>query len=132
MVETAGTYLRGRDEAVWLDQLEAEFDNVRAALAFCMTDPGGAEPGLRLATGLRWFCYLRGHGGEVLKTLNALLERPDARGPTRIRARALIASCTLSDRFGDDSAVPSRAGEAMTIAQGVADAALAADALVQL
>ena len=81
LVETAGAHLRGPDEAVWLDRLEAEFDNIRAALAFSVADPGGAEPGLRLAAGLRWFCNMRGHGGEVLEALNVLLERPDAHRP---------------------------------------------------
>ena len=64
-------HLRGRDEAVWLDRLELEFDNIRAALAFSVADPDGAEPGLRLAAGLRWFCNMRGHAGEVLEALNA-------------------------------------------------------------
>ena len=69
-------HLRGPDEAVWLDRLEVEFDNIRAALAFSIADPGSAEPGLRLAAGLRWFCGIRGHAGEVLEALTVLLERP--------------------------------------------------------
>ncbi len=93
LVETGAVQLRGPDEAVWLGRLEAEFDNIRAALAFSLADPGTADPGLRLAAGLRWFCYMRGHAGEVLKALNVLLERPDACGPAR--ARALNASCHL-------------------------------------
>ena len=132
LVETAGLYLRGPDEAVWLDRLEVEFDNIRAALAFSLADPAGAEPGLRLAAGLRWFCNMRGHGVEVLEALNALLERPDARRPTRARALALNASCHLRDRFGDDSAVPALAGEAITIARGLADDAITAGALSEL
>src|SRR5215813_2013453 len=91
LAETAERHLCGRDEAVWLDRLEVEFDNVRAALAFSLADPGSAEPGLRLAAGLRWFCNMRGHGGEVFEALNVLLQRPDARMPTRSRARALTA-----------------------------------------
>jgi hypothetical protein len=132
LVETAGLHLRGRDEAVWLDRLEVEFDNIRAALAFSVADPGSAEPGLRLAAGLHWFCNMRGHGGEVLEALTVLLERPDARMPTRARARALTASCHLLDHFGDDSSIPSLAGEAIRIARGLADDAVAADALAQL
>jgi hypothetical protein len=69
LVETASAHLRGRDEATWLDRLEVEFDNIRAALAFSAADPHSAEPGLQLAAGLRWFCNMRGHGGEVLENL---------------------------------------------------------------
>jgi predicted ATPase/class 3 adenylate cyclase len=132
LVETADAHLRAPDEAVWLDRLEAEFDNIRAALAFSVADPASAEPGLRMAAGLHRFCTMRGHGGEVLEALNVLLERPDARMPTRARARALTVACHLLDYFGDDPAPPSMAGEALRIARGLADDALAADALAQL
>jgi predicted ATPase/class 3 adenylate cyclase len=132
LVETAGLHLRGRDEAVWLDRLEAEFDNIRAALAFSIADPDRAEPGLRLAAGLRWFCNMRGRAGEALAALNVLLERPDARMPTRSRALALTVTCHLLNHFGDDSTIPSLAGEALRIARGLADAAVTADALSQL
>ena len=130
LVETAGPRLRGPDEAAWLGRLEAEFANIRAALAYSVADPDSAEPGLRLAAGLRWFCNMRGHAGEVLQALNVLLERPDARIP--IRARALTVSCHLLNHFGDDSAIPSLAGEAIAIARGLADDSVTADAMSQL
>jgi predicted ATPase/class 3 adenylate cyclase/DNA-binding CsgD family transcriptional regulator len=131
LVETAGQHLRGPDEAVWLDRLEVEFDNIRAALAFSLADLGSAEPGLRLAAGLRWFCQLRGRTGEVLEALESLLDRPDAGLPTRARALALTARCHLLNHFADDSAIPVLAGEAIKIARDLADAAVTADALSQ-
>jgi DNA-binding CsgD family transcriptional regulator/tetratricopeptide (TPR) repeat protein len=130
--KSADRHLRGPDAAIWLDRLDAEFDNIRAALAFSIADPGHAEPGLRLAAALRWFCNMRGHGGEVLEALKVLLERPDAREPTRARSWALIVSCNLHDQFGGDSPVPAMAGEALSIARSLADDAAAADALAQL
>jgi predicted ATPase/DNA-binding CsgD family transcriptional regulator len=132
LVEMAGLHLRGPDEAVWLDRLEVEFDNIRAALAFSLADPHSAEPGLRLAAGLRWFCIMRGHSGEVLEALDVLSKRADALMPTLTRARALTASCHLLNHFGDDSAIPTLAGEAIMIARNLGDAAVTADALSQL
>ena len=132
LVETAGLHLRGPDETLWLDRLEVEFDNIRAALAFSLADPHSAEPGLRLAAGLRWFCIMRGHSGEVLEALDVLSERADARMPTLTRARALNASCHLLNHFGDDSMIPALAGEALKIARSLADAAVTADALSHL
>jgi predicted ATPase/class 3 adenylate cyclase/DNA-binding CsgD family transcriptional regulator len=132
LVETAATHLRGPDEAAWLDRLEAEFDNIRAALAFCVADPGSAEPGLRLAAGLRTFVFSRGHSGEVIEALDALLSRPDARQPSRYLARALITNCKLLTHFNRSPDIPSMAEEAITIARGLADDALAADALAAL
>ena len=132
LVETAAAGLRGPDEHRWLDRIEAEFDNIRAALAFSIADPVSAEPGLRLATGLKWFCYMRGHSGEIIEALSVLLERPDARQPTRERARALAAKCHLLNNFGRDPAIPSMAEEAITIARGIADDFVAGDALCAL
>jgi predicted ATPase/class 3 adenylate cyclase/DNA-binding NarL/FixJ family response regulator len=132
LVETAAARLRGPDEERGLDTIEAEFDNIRAALAFSIADPGGAEPGLRLATGLKWFCYMRGHSGEVIEALSVLLERPDARQPTRERARALTAKCHLLNNFGLSPAIPSMAEEAITIGRGLADDFLVGDAICAL
>jgi len=132
LVETAAARLRGPDERRGLDTIEAEFDNIRAALAFSIADPGSAEPGLRLAAGLKSFCYMRGHSGEIIEALSVLLERPDASQPTRDRARALTATCHLLNNFGRSPAIPSMAEEAITIARGLADDYLAGDALSAL
>ena len=132
LVETAATRLRGPDEDRWLDRIEAEFDNIRAALAFSIADPDSAEPGLRLAAGLKWFCYMRGRSGEIIEALSDLLGRPDARRPTRDRARALAAKCHLLNNFGRTPAIPSMAEEAIAIARALADDFVAGEALSAL
>jgi predicted ATPase/class 3 adenylate cyclase/DNA-binding CsgD family transcriptional regulator len=132
LVETAAARLRGPDEVRWLDTIEAEFDNIRAALALSIADPDSAEPGLRLAAGLKWFCYMRGHSAEIIEALSVLLRRPDARQPTRYRARGLAASCHLLNNFNRDPSVPAMAQEAITIARGLGDDFVACDALCAL
>ncbi len=132
LVETAAVRLRGPDEPRWLDKIEADFDNVRAALAFSIADPGSAEPGLRLAAGLRTFVFSRGHSGEVIEALGALLGRPDARSPTRYLAHALVTQCKLRTHFDRSPDIASMAEQAITIASGLADDGLAADALTAL
>jgi predicted ATPase/class 3 adenylate cyclase/DNA-binding CsgD family transcriptional regulator len=129
VVESAARALPGQDEARWLDRVEVEFDNIRAALAFSIADPDNAEPGLRLAAGLRSFAYMRGHSGEVIEALGALIGRPDSRQPARYLARALAANCHLLNYFGSNPGIPAMAAEAITIARGLADNDLAADAL---
>ncbi|HSZ39198.1 MAG TPA: LuxR C-terminal-related transcriptional regulator [Trebonia sp.] len=129
LVETAAPETPGPDEARWLDRIEVEFDNVRAALAFSIADPESAEPGLRLAAGLRSFAYMRGHSGEVLEALGALIGRPDSRQSARCLARALAADCHLLNYFGGNPDIPSMAAEAITIARSLADDDLSADAL---
>jgi predicted ATPase/class 3 adenylate cyclase/DNA-binding CsgD family transcriptional regulator len=132
LVEAAAGWLRGPDEHRWLDRIEADFDNIRAALAFSITDPDGAEPGLRLAAGLKWFCLMRGHSGEIIEALGDLLGRPDARRPTRDRARALVTQAHLLNNFGRSPAIPSMAQEAITIARALGDDYVAGDALCVL
>jgi predicted ATPase/class 3 adenylate cyclase/DNA-binding CsgD family transcriptional regulator len=129
LVEAAAPELPGPDEARWLDRIEAEFDNIRAALAFSVADPDSAEPGLRLAAGLRPFAYMRGHSAEVIEALGALIKRRDSAEPARYLARALAANCHLLNYFGGNPDIPSMAAEAITIARNLADDDLAADAL---
>jgi predicted ATPase/class 3 adenylate cyclase/DNA-binding CsgD family transcriptional regulator len=132
LVETAAEHVRGPDEHRWFDRIEDEFDNVRAALAFSIADPGSAEPGLRLASGLRAFVFSRGHSGEVMEALGALLAHRDARQPTSYLGYALVTNCKLLTHFNRSPDIPSMAEEAITIARGLADDDLAADALTAL
>jgi predicted ATPase/class 3 adenylate cyclase/DNA-binding CsgD family transcriptional regulator len=132
LVETAAARLRSPDEVRWLDSIEAEFDNIRAALAFSIADPDSAERGLRLAAGLRSFVFSRGHSGEVIEALGALLGGPDARQPTRSLALALVTNCKLLTHFDRSPDIPAMAEEAITIARSLADDDLVADALAAL
>ena len=64
LAEAAEPQLRGRDHGARLARLQAEHDNLRAALSWTVeaTEPG--EPGGRLAAALQWFWCLRGHFSE--------------------------------------------------------------------
>jgi predicted ATPase/DNA-binding CsgD family transcriptional regulator len=63
LVESAAPLLHGPDQIVWLDRLDEEHANLRAALSRCL-DTRDAEAGLRLAATLHWFWFVRGHLGE--------------------------------------------------------------------
>jgi len=77
LAEAAAPQLIGPDQGAWLDRLDAELGNLRAALAFsqAQADP---EPGLRLAASLRVFWLARGHGPEAADAFQALLDLPAA------------------------------------------------------
>jgi non-specific serine/threonine protein kinase len=59
LAERAAPAWWGPAPDVWLDRLDAEYDNLRAALAWSVARPD-AELGYRLAIALHWFWRLRG------------------------------------------------------------------------
>ena len=72
----------------WLDRLEMERDNLRAAIQRA-ADDGRIELALDMAAALWRFWQQRGHLVEGRETLRGLLDRPEAAGRTGARARAL-------------------------------------------
>jgi predicted ATPase len=63
LAEAAVPQLRGPEQAGWLDRLEAEHDNLRAAFEWHLRS-GGIEEALRLGAALHWLWDRRGYLGE--------------------------------------------------------------------
>ena len=72
LAEEAEPNLRGRSPREWLDRLEREHDNLRAALDR-LEASGESELALRLAGALWRFWYLRGHLAEGRRRLESAL-----------------------------------------------------------
>jgi predicted ATPase/DNA-binding CsgD family transcriptional regulator len=130
LAEEADPQLRGADQGAWLDRLEAELGNVRAAIAFSLTQADPA-PGLLLAASLRVYWRARGHAVEGADALRALLDTPTAQAATLPRARALAAAAHLLRQTGGYAIVEDYCQEALGIAHAVGDDYLVADLLRQ-
>jgi predicted ATPase/class 3 adenylate cyclase/Tfp pilus assembly protein PilF len=78
LAETADPQLRGPHQLEWLECLETEHDNLRAALRRAR-EQGDAEQSLRLAGALAWFWRLRGYLSEGSAWLEGALTL--AKGP---------------------------------------------------
>src|SRR5918993_70569 len=100
LAEEAEPMLWGAEDAAWLDRLEPEHDNVRAALAWAI-ERGEAELGLRLAGALRPFWYARGHFDEGKRWLEAVLAKGREGTPVAARTKALEGLSWLADAQGD-------------------------------
>ena len=88
LAETAEPQLRLADQALWMDRLESEHDNLRAALAWLLVhDPWS---GLRLGTAIGHFWHVHGHHSEGRSWLAKLLAAADAADDNRVlRAKTL-------------------------------------------
>jgi len=90
LVEEAEPQLAGHEQAVWLERLEQELDNLREALSWLL-EQGGEEPStelaLRLAGALRRFWEYRGHVSEGLTFLErALAGSKGVAAPAQVKA----------------------------------------------
>jgi predicted ATPase/class 3 adenylate cyclase len=102
----------------WLDVLEREQDNVRAALERFEAS-GESEQAARLAGAVwRFWCQSNRHSEGEQRLGTALSNYPDR---TAVRARALLGAADMAGNAGDLEAVRSRAGEARSIFQEVGD-----------
>jgi non-specific serine/threonine protein kinase len=81
----------------WLDRLERDHDNLRAALAWAARHDPEAE--LRLAGALGWFWHLHSHFSEGRQRLRRVFDGGGSR--TRERARSLWAASSLALLQGD-------------------------------
>src|SRR5262249_39777265 len=95
LAEEAEPRLRTADRRVWLDQLQREYDNLRAALAWSHGDPEAREIELRLAGALWRFWFLQGNFSEGHQWLEEAVAgigaeaREEEVGFTRARAKVL-------------------------------------------
>jgi len=99
LAERAERELRGPGQGVWLERLEREHDNLRAALEWSMAEHDGAHAGLRLAGALHWFWFVHGHWSEGRRWLDAALTR-STDAPASALLKALQGIAFLAYRQG--------------------------------
>ena len=131
LAEEAELRLTREDRAVWLTRLEAENDNLRAALDWAerTDDP---DTGLRTASAIWRFWQQRGHLSEGRARLERLLAMPSAAARAPLRARALGALGGIAYWQNDNPVTRAAYEEAVEIAREVGDATLLASALLDL
>jgi tetratricopeptide (TPR) repeat protein len=86
LAERAESRLVGHGQLEWLDRLEQEHDNIRAALEWSLNNT--VELGLRIASALRHYWSLRGHAIEGFQHMERLIAAHPL-GTSLLSARAL-------------------------------------------
>ena len=100
LAEEAEPEVEGPQQAAWLERLEAEHDNLRAALSWSLERGEEAELGLRVAGALGQFWFLRGYLGEGRRWLEEALAKASP-ASTAARANALHRLTFLAYLQGD-------------------------------
>lgn len=98
LAEAAEPGLTGPQQAEWLNRLDVELDNLRAALLWAH-ESGQVELGLRLAGALGWFWLMRGYFTEGRAACARALST--AGGSKRARAKVLTSKGMLAWRQGN-------------------------------
>jgi predicted ATPase/DNA-binding CsgD family transcriptional regulator len=98
LVRTAYPNLEGPETGLWLDRLEEERDNFRAALTWALAG-NAVEEGGELLHWLWWFWHVRGYYNEGRRWLQLALEQEGL--PPLLRAHLYNAAGVLSWNQGD-------------------------------
>jgi predicted ATPase/class 3 adenylate cyclase/DNA-binding CsgD family transcriptional regulator len=123
LAEDAEPELGGLQQAVWLERLEREHDNLRAAMQWSL-DPGEdghrREMALRLGGSLRRFWIVHGHWSEGRNFLERALA--ESKGvAASVRVKALITAANLANMQADNDRAEALAEKSRALCQELGD-----------
>jgi predicted ATPase/DNA-binding CsgD family transcriptional regulator len=127
LTEEAAPKLTTAEQMAWLDLLETEHNNLRAALRWSL-DRAEVETALRLVGALWRFWYVRGHSNEGRRWLEEALAL-NAGGAESLRARALNGAGHLAWAQGDHDRAKALREESLALSRQAGEKREIADAL---
>jgi predicted ATPase/class 3 adenylate cyclase len=130
LAEEAEPHFQGPEEKRWLDRLETEHDNMRAALAWALQQ-GEAEASLRMVGILHRLWLVRGYLSEGRRWASEALQKRDGASET-VMAKALNVAGILAWSQGDYVAARPFYGEALAIWRRQGDRQRIAGALINM
>lgn len=95
LAERASTQQWGPEQSAWLDRLELEHANIRAALEHCLAAAGRTDRGLAIGASLFLFWSTRAVG-EGRRWLDLLLQADTGAVPARARALAVSGALAIT------------------------------------
>jgi non-specific serine/threonine protein kinase len=131
LAERAESELEGPEQGLWLDRLEEEHENFRAAIQWTL-DTADADLGLRIVCGLWRFWWVHGHLSEGRDRFGAVLAMSEAHADRSLRAKALLGAGRMSYEVADYDASRAFHEEALAIRRLIGDRPGIAMSLVNL
>jgi predicted ATPase/DNA-binding CsgD family transcriptional regulator len=114
LAEEAEQRMPGPERGSWLERLQREHENLRAALAWLM-EHNEWETALRLGGALLQFWCMRGYLSEGRVELARALAGSQGDVATPVRAKALLAAGTLAALQGDFAQAEALCGESLAL-----------------
>ncbi|TAH52462.1 MAG: adenylate/guanylate cyclase domain-containing protein [Chloroflexota bacterium] len=114
-------HLRGSDPIEWLEQVEAEYDNLRAVMDWCQKSPLRVASALQFVSALGDFWLDRGFLTEGRERIVDTLASANSLEHTAFYAKALCNMGWLASFQGDFSAAESFTKESLTIFRSLGD-----------
>jgi predicted ATPase/class 3 adenylate cyclase len=128
LAEAAELHRYTPTQSMWLLRLDADHDNMRAALAWSQTPAASMDIGMRLAGALQWFWYIRRYKSEGRAWFERVLQQ-SASAAAPARAKALYGA----GRFQSDGRQANALIEqALVLLRELGDKPGMADALLNL
>jgi predicted ATPase/DNA-binding CsgD family transcriptional regulator len=127
LTERAAPEWWGMEPGAWLDRLEAEYDNLRAALNWAV-EHSHVDLGFRLAIALHWFWRLRGPVNEGRHWTETMLTASDKVSPG-LRAALTVRAGDLATIQGDFTRAWELLDAGITLARELGDRQLLTFAL---
>ncbi len=129
--EEASTEVFGPDQRLWLDRCEADHDNLRAAMAWALTNDRG-DTAMRLLVACWRFWQIRGYLAEARDHANRVLALPSALAQPEFRAAAVEAAAGIAYWQADLAAARTWYQEGLDLARASGDDRRIANALYNL
>jgi predicted ATPase/DNA-binding NarL/FixJ family response regulator len=115
LAEEAEPELKGGRQVAWLERLETEHDNLRAAMRWLLNQ-GESEEATRLGWALWLFWGIRANFAEGRRSMEqALSAEGSAAMPASARAKALYVEAMMANYQGDHGSAESLAAESLRL-----------------
>ncbi|TMC84498.1 MAG: tetratricopeptide repeat protein, partial [Chloroflexi bacterium] len=127
LAEQAELELGGPQQGAWVDRLEREHDNLRAALSWSLEQAGDEEAGQRQEIALRFggalwkFWWTLGHWSEGRTFLQRALAASEGSEASSIDAKALYAAAQLAFVQSDNERAKAQSEESLALFRELED-----------
>jgi len=129
MAEQFEIEIENENQTAWLDRVEVEHNNMRAALDWSLKDGADLQNGIRLAASLGLFWYLRSHFVEGLEQIKVFLQKARELPENTTLAKLLFRTADLHLHQAEFESAQRLGQEAVEVSRRIDDKSMLAWAL---